>query len=356
MQKNGFLPVFEVLRGPLVESLHLGAIAVVDRDGNLLFHHGDPDYVTFMRSSAKPFQAMPFVEAGGLDFYGLNEKELALICASHAGTKKHVTIARAIQSKIGIDEKQLLCGTHLPFDVKARDQLIASGKPSTSNHSDCSGKHSGMLGFARMMGWPTVNYVDPEHPVQKRILSNLAEMLRIEPGSITLGIDGCSVPTFAVPLRNAATGYARLVDSSDLPEKTARACSSIFKAMTTEPFMVSGPGRFDTVLMKAVEGRLVAKGGAEGFQGIGIPPGVLEPGSPGIGIALKILDGGSRARLVGAVALAILDQLGVLTKTEKEELVEYGPSYPLRNWRGILIGEGRPVFNLIKDLDWIGRK
>ncbi len=343
---SGYVPLFVLTRGGTPESVHFGALAVVDARGRLLASVGDPWTVTFLRSTAKPFQALPFVEDGGPQHFGLTDEELALICASHSGTDRHVEVVRRIQQKVGVREEQLLCGTHPPYDPETAEALKARGEEPTPNRHNCSGKHTGMLAQAVLHGWPTENYIDPQHPVQQRILSTFAEMCGLEPEAVHVGIDGCSAPNFAAPLYHVAYGYARLMDPHDLPPKRAAAARAIVRAMTGHPFMVGGPHRFDTLLMEAMEGRVLAKGGAEGYQGLGVAPGVLGPGSPGVGIAFKIADGdarGNRAR--PAVALEILRQLGVLHEIPPS-LQPFGPEIPVTNWRKIEVGKGRPVFSL----------
>lgn len=346
-----YLPIFELTRGVTVESIHDGAVAVVDVRGNLLAWYGDSDAVTFLRSSAKPFQALPFVQHGGSQAFGLTERELAVMCASHSGTNDHFDIVSGIQKKVGLSESDLMCGVHDPLDKDTADRLRDSKEKPTSNRHNCSGKHTGMLAFARLTGTfdPNLPYIDPSHPIQREILQTFAEMCDLPVESVALGIDGCSAPNFAVPLRNAALAYARLVDPEAggvAPASRAAACRQIFTAMTSHPDMVGGPGRFDTRLMSVARGTLVSKGGAEAYQGIGICPGALGPGSPAMGIALKIADGDGRARVSAAVSLEVLRQLGVLSPDQLAEMADLGPRFPVLNWRKIVAGQGYPVFQL----------
>jgi L-asparaginase II len=203
-----------------------------------------------------------------------------------------------------------------------------------------------MLAYARQEGWPTASYLDPTHPVQKQILQTVAEMCDMPESEIELGIDGCSAPNFAVPLYNAALAYARLIDPLALPPLRAAACETISTAMCTHPEKVSGPGRFDTQLMAATNGRILAKGGAEGFQGLGLRPGVLGPKKPGVGIAVKISDGDANCRVLPSVVLEILHQLEVLSLDELDALADFGPRRPVRNWRNLEVGVARPSFQL----------
>jgi L-asparaginase II len=265
MEYENYVPLVEVTRGAIVECVLFGAAVVVDAQGNLLAAVGDPQTTTFLRSSAKPFQALPFVEMGGVDHFGLSPRELALMCASHHGTDDHVAVLAGMQAKIGISEADLMCGTHPPSDSITWKAMILRGEEPTPRRHNCSGKHTGMLGQAVLRGLPTTNYFLPNHPVQQTILQTFAEMTGMEPERVIQGIDGCSVPTFAVPLYNAALGFARLADPAGLPEPRAHALRQIFAAMPAHPDMVAGPGAFDTMLMLAGRGKILVKGGAEGY-------------------------------------------------------------------------------------------
>ena len=355
MQNLSYLPVFEFTRGEAVESIHYGAIAVVDALGNLLAWYGSPDVVTYLRSTAKPLQALPFLERGGQEFYNLTEREVALICASHSGTDEHVRTVTGIQQKVGVNEADLLCGVHIPGDAPTAEALRARNEQPTPNRHNCSGKHTGMLAFARLdemqAKYPAVDapYIDPMHPIQQVIKRTLAEMCKYPEAQIAVGIDGCSAPNFALPLYNAAVGYARLCDPETggvEPVKRAAACHTITAAMMHNPDMVGGPGRMDTRLMEVTRGRLVVKGGAEGYQGIGLMPGALGSRSPAIGIAFKVADGDARGRVRAAVTMEVLRQLDALSQQELDLLAEYGPTIGVSNWRKLAVGQGRPAFTL----------
>jgi L-asparaginase II len=349
-------PIFEVTRGRIVESVHFGAVAVVDSNGRLLARSGDPQVVTFLRSSAKPFQALPFIERGGDQTFHLTSKEVAIICGSHDGTDKHVEVVKSIQAKVGVQESDLLCGSHPLSHVSTVEAMRARSEVPTPNRHNCSGKHTGMLAAARMRGLPIADYVNPEHPVQKTILETLAEICSLPVGQVEVGIDGCSVPTFAVPLYNAAFGFARLCDPRGLQAERATACRCITQSMMAHPFMVGGSGRFDTRLMEVCSRRMVAKGGAEGYMILGIMGGVLGAGSPGVGIAFKISDGDlvirkpngeTYNRVRPAVALEILRQMGYISEKELKMLAaDFGPVKPVTNWRKLVVGEARPAFTL----------
>ena len=346
MAKPDQLPLYELTRGGIVESIHYGSIAVSDSQGQLVAWYGNPNTVTFLRSSAKPFQALPFVEAHGPEEYDLSPADIAVICASHSGTNAHVEQIIALQKKTGIKEEELCCGVHPAFDDDTAFEMRKLNIPLTPNRHNCSGKHTSMLAFSCLQNWPRTDYVDLKHPVQKKILSTFSEMTGVQVEQIVVGIDGCSAPNFAIPLVNTALAYARLCDPQGFPKSRVAACRTITNAMTQHAFMVGGPNRFDTQLMDVASGRIVSKAGAEGYQAMGIMPGSLGPDSPALGVAIKVSDGdlGDRAR--HAIALEVLVQLNALSASEQKELERFGPTRILKNFRDLEIGIGKPVFNL----------
>ncbi|HSB66709.1 MAG TPA: asparaginase [Anaerolineales bacterium] len=362
MINSSYQPIFQLTRGDIVESVHYGAIAVVEASGRLAAWFGDPGLVTFTRSSAKPLQALPFLENGGMAHYGLTLQEVALLCASHSGTDTHLAVIQSIQAKTGVRESDLMCGTHTVYDRKTAEAMQQRGEIPTPNRHNCSGKHTGMLAFSLMLGL-TIDpehspYIDPDHPVQRRILIALAEMSDLMASDIHIGLDGCSAPNFALPLRGTALAFARLCQSDGLPEKRAETCRLISKAMLTNPDMIGGPDNFDTNLMNAAQGRVICKGGAEGFQAFGVMPGAIKPGSPGMGVAFKVSDGDlkghnfpygdPRGHVRPAVTLEILRQLGVFETQDLEKLAEFGPGFPVENWRKLRAGWASPCFTLDK--------
>jgi L-asparaginase II len=342
---SDYKPVVELTRGSIVESIHFGAIAVVNTQGELVASYGNPGTITFLRSSAKPFQALPFVERGGDRSFNLTDREVAIMCASHSGTDEQVEVLRGMQAKVGVREQDLMCGTHIPSHQETARAMILRGEEPTPIRHNCSGKHTGMLAHARLRNLPLENYISRDHPIQKTILKTFAEMCGLPEDQIVVGTDGCSAPNFAVPLRNAALAYARLCDPVQLlPERTA-ACQRIVHALTGNADMVGGPGRFDTILMGATQGRILSKGGAEGYQGIGIMPGSLGAGFPALGIAIKISDGDSGGRAISLTTIEVLRQLGVLSKQETSELSRFD-TRPLYNYRKLVVGEIHPSFIL----------
>jgi L-asparaginase II len=343
---SSYSPIFELTRGEAVESIHYGAIAIVDARAQLVAWYGDPQTVTYLRSSAKPLQALPFIEHGGQAAFGLTLREISLICASHSGTDDHVAVLRSIQAKAGLTESDLMCGFHPLSHGPTVDAMRQRGESLSPNRHNCSGKHTGMMAHARLHGWPIADYINPSHPVQQEILQTFAEMCGLPPEQIRHGTDGCSAPNFAVPLRNAALALARLADPDGLSPARADACRTITAAMTTHPDMVGGPDSFDTKLMEVTGGRIVCKGGAEGYQILGLLPGACGPDSPARGIALKISEGDQRGQVRQAVTLEVLRQLGAIMPAELEALAQFGPTYQLHNWRKLLVGEARTCFQL----------
>lgn len=346
MPETPYLPIYQLTRGDQVESIHFGAISVVDIEGKLIASFGDPYGGTFLRSTAKPFQALPFIEMGGADYFALTPKEIALICSSHSGTDEHVSVVVGIQEKVGISEADLKCGTHPPIHRETAEAMRQRGEEPTYNRDNCSGKHTGMLAHARMRSTSLENYLDFDHPIQQSILLTFAEMCGLSPENVGLGIDGCSAPNFSIPIYNAAWGWARLADPQGLSSERAAACRTITDAMMSHPHMVAGPDRFDTILMQVAKKRIVVKGGAEGYQGMAIMPGVLGKNSPALGIALKISDGDGRGRVRPGVCIEVLRHLGALSQSDLKALEHFSPVNDVLNRRDVVVGEGRPVFTL----------
>jgi L-asparaginase II len=349
MNHNFCEVMVEVTRGPLVESIHHGALAIADAHGNLLGSCGDPRLVANLRSSSKPFQALPLIERGGAEHFGMSDREIAVICASHMGTDDHFEVLQMLQSKIGVQESDLLCGVHPAGHTPTANAMRERGEAPTSNRHNCSGKHTGMLAHAVLRELPISDYLNPEHEIQKTIIQAFAEVLEIDSSEVLVGIDGCSAPTFAVPLLNAAMGFARLADpcaaGGRLSEKRAAALAQIARAMMAQPDMVAGPGGFDTVLMKVGAGKIVCKGGAEGYQAVGLLPGAMGPDSPALGITLKIADGDPSGRARTVVIVEVLRQLGALDETQLQALSLFGARRH-SNWRGLDVGEIRTAFTL----------
>jgi len=328
----------KVYRNELVESIHRGSLAIVSKNGDLLYYVGDPYYVTYMRSSAKPLQAIPVVESGALEKYGINERELATIVASHNGENIHIEAVRSILNKIDLDETYLKCGIHMPYSEEARKKLILEGKEATPVYNNCSGKHSGMLLLAKMKNYPFEKYYEPEHPVQKEILKTMRYITKYE--GIKIGVDGCGVPVFGMPLYNMALGFARLTNPEDLERRKKEAVEKIVHAMQSYPENVAGTKRFDTDLMKTTR-KVIGKSGAEGVYCVGAL-------NKGIGIALKIDDGANRAK--SPVIMEVLKKLDILNEKELESLKKYHA--PLnKNHHKKIVGKIIPEFELHSSLE-----
>jgi L-asparaginase II len=335
-QRTGFVPIISVSRGEITESTHSGAAAVVDKNGKLIASIGNPNMAMFMRSTAKPMQALPFIQAGGHEKFGFTPKEIALICSSHSGTEDHFKTVADLQRKVGISEDLLQCGVHPPYDRASANLMIEKGSRPSQNHHNCSGKHTGKLAFAKLLDSDLDRYLEIDHPVQKEILKAIAEMCEVPEDEIVIGIDGCSAPVHALPLYNAALGLAKIADPSGLPPERAAACRIISSAMMEHPFMVAGPKRFDTDFMELVKGRMFVKSGSEGYMGIGI---LAADGKPGMGITIKISDGDAAGRARPAVALEIMRQLGVLSESDLGKIKNYGPQKNVENWRKLIVGQ-----------------
>ena len=323
----------EILRGDFLESQHRVHVAVAEVEKGLIASAGNPAHVSFVRSSIKMFQALPFVEAGGADHFAFSGEELALCTASHGGEPCHVAAARSILAKASLDETALACGPHPPMHAPSADALRASGLRPSRLHNNCSGKHGGMLAYSILMGWPADGYHRASHPAQQRIFATLAEWMGIDRADIEQAIDGCGLPTFAMPLDAVAEGCARFAAATaDRQPAPAR----IFAAMMTHPEFVAGTDRLDTDLIRTAQGRLFAKVGAEGFYCAGIP-------SMRTGIALKVEDGAVRA--AEPALLAILRTIGAISESELQNLQRYArPS--IVNTRGELVGHIRAALSL----------
>ncbi|TLS38633.1 asparaginase [Pseudalkalibacillus caeni] len=327
----------EIYRGNHLESTHQAHIAVVNYKGELLYSHGDPYRLTFPRSSMKPFQAIPLIETGTADFFNYHNADISVSCASHSGEPFHRSRVSDILARIGLQENDLQCGTHIPRDHDSYIKLIKSGKELTPLYSNCSGKHSGMLATAVKMGEDYESYREPNHPVQRRIMKAISETCNIPEEKIQISVDGCGVPVHRLPLYNAALGFSRLAAHTTIDDsRRQETLKRIKEAMTEYPEMVAGTDRFDTDLMRTFKGKIVAKAGAEGVQCLGVS-------EEGIGIAIKMEDGNARA--CSAVTLEVLKQLGIGDKLIMQSLENY-INPPVLNMRKDKIGVIKPVFKL----------
>ena len=342
-----------VLRGAIAESRHRVQCAVVDASGALLASSDHAHGITSFRSSAKPFQLLPLVERGHADALRCSEAEVAIMAASHSGSRRHLALVRGLLERIGCTSADLACGYHEPMDAESLEDVRRDPSLRSALYNNCSGKHAGMLALAKAERWPTAGYERLEHPLQQLMLRTVAECCGVTPESILLGVDGCSVPVFGLPLAAMALGYARLAaamaggaagrgaaEGGWGSDARARALQRIGRAMVAEPVVVEGEGRLATDLMLAARGRILAKSGAEGLLL------VAEPAS-GRGIAIKCEDGAMRG--MGPAAVELLATLGVLRPDEAESLAVHRRP-PVADAAGQLVGrlEGR-VHTVVAD-------
>jgi L-asparaginase II len=323
----------EVYRGAVLESRHRLHVAVVDAAGVLRAASGDPERITFFRSAAKPFQALPLVEDGAVERFGITQAELALCCGSHDGTALHVAAASSLLQRVAVSAECLACGPHPPYGAAAARELAESGLAPLRLHNNCSGKHAGMMALARARGWEVEGYQLPGHPVQARILSEISRWSGVPPEALGPGLDGCGVPTYALPLRHMALAYARLAAAARRGE---RGPAAVVGAMTAHPRMVGGDGRLCTELARVARGRLFPKVGAEGIYCVGVPGAEL-------GIALKVEDGATRA--LGPAVVRLLRDLDLISEDDFGMLHAFAFT-PLTNTRGEPVGEMRARIEL----------
>jgi L-asparaginase II len=279
--------IVEVTRGGIVESRHRGAYSICDAAGEELAAAGDTSQAIFPRSAIKAFQALAMVEAGVADRFDFSAAEISLACSSHAGEPKHVETAHSMLRKIGLVEADYACGPHWPSNEAAARELARAQDHPGQVHNNCSGKHAGMLGLAVLLEAPREGYIKRDHPVQRAVGRVISKMCDVDVDTVPCGIDGCSVPTWAIPLKSLAKGFARFATGEGLSTERQAACRRIIAAVRAYPFMVAGTGRFCTDVMQAVP-EVFVKTGAEGVFCGCVP-------ASGIGIALKCDDGGTRA-------------------------------------------------------------
>jgi len=324
-----------VYRGTRVESAHRGAAAVVDSRGHRLAECGDARGAVFTRSTAKPFQAMPLLLAGGEKAYRLGDAEIALMCASHGGEPRHAALAGKLLRRAGLRVEDLQCGAHLPMHGPSARELIRRSESPSPLHHNCSGNHAGILLACRLLGLDTASYCDPAHPLQRRIRSLLAFYADVPESAITTAVDGCNLPVFRLSLAAVAAAYARLLadrlPGEDRPRASARA--RIVRAMLESPEMVAGSRRFTTDFIVAGRGRWIGKEGAEGVYAVGLRGDGR--GAPAVGLAFKIEDGSARPR--DAVTLALLERMGELPGDVRRALAAYAEP-AVHNARGFVIG------------------
>jgi len=315
----------EVTRGEIVESVHRGAVAIVDANGHVRAALGDIDATVYPRSSLKPIQALPLVESGAADRLGLSEQHIALACASHSGEAMHTRLVAEWLDRLGLTEADLACGPHPPRHEPTWRGMLSRGENPTRIHNNCSGKHAGFLTVARHWEVATAGYETVEHPVQQAVAEALRALSDCQ--QLTWGVDGCAAPNFALPLERFARALARMAASDKLAPSRSDAARRIVAAMMDHPELMSGTGRVCAQLIRSCSGKAVVKTGAEGVYAGIVPP-------LGLGVAIKIDDGAGRAAEIAIAwvlhALRVLDDLRLL-------------SQPVVDTRGATVGERRPA-------------
>ncbi|MPZ40296.1 MAG: asparaginase [Rhizobiales bacterium] len=325
----------EVVRGSVIESRHRGAVAIYDADGAEYLAIGDVANPTFPRSAVKPFQALPLIESGAADDLGLTDEELAIACASHGGEAEHVALVEGLLARVGLDGTALECGAHWPLHQPSRQALVRADRTPNALHNNCSGKHAGMLCVARKTGIDHKHYVGAEHPVQREILATLQDTFG-HPLD-TYGIDGCSIPTYAVPLSGLARAFARFGTGRHLSPRRSAAARRLIASCCAHSCYFGGTERFYTAALDGLRNRIFVKMGAEGIAGAVLP-------EIGLGIAVKCDDGGQRAAEV--IMAALLMRLMPLS-AEEAAFLESRVRPPMKNWNGLVVGHLRPTEALI---------
>jgi L-asparaginase II len=336
----------ELQRGNLIESMHRGALAVVDAQGSVVVALGDTTRPVFPRSAVKVLQALPLVASGAADRLALSDAELAIACASHNGEPLHVQTAAAMLAKAGLDADALECGTHWPLLDTSGRALAAAGRTPDALHNNCSGKHAGFLCLAcalhdggGLRGWAK-GYVRPEHPVMREVTAALQAATGFDLATAPRGTDGCSIPTYGIPLHHLALGFARVATGQGLSPGLAGAARRLRRAVAKAPFMVAGTGRFDTRVMERLGERVFCKVGAEGVYCAALP-------ERGLGVAVKI-DDGNNARAAEVVMAALIEAFVRLDGAEAIFMRSFSDA-SLTNWNGIEVGRLRAA-PLLRDL------
>ncbi len=320
--------IVEIARGDMVESRHAVSFAAVDSAGRRIAWRGEIESPIFARSAVKGLQALPLIESGAADRWAVDEAELALACASHNGEPRHVERVLRWLGRIGLSQADLECGSHMPYHEPSAAALILAQRAASPAHNNCSGKHAGFLATARHLNERVRGYIEPDHPVQRRITRALEEMCGVDLSRAPRGIDGCGIPVMGIPLEKLALGMARLADPDALPPARRAAIERIRGAVAAEPFMVAGTGRFCTEVMEHLGARAFVKTGAEGVFCAALP-------EQGVGVALKTADGAGRA--AEAVTAHLLESFGLLDERSRKALASRLHP-PILNRAGRLVG------------------
>lgn len=322
--------VVEVLRGPVVESLHHVMAVIVNELGHVTQFWGNPQFLTMPRSAIKMLQALPLIESGAAEKFELDDKMLALACSSHRGEKEHLQVLQQWLEKIPLKESQFICGPHWPYDEASAHEMIRKGQKPTALCNNCAGKHAALITTCLHLGENPTGYEKYEHNAQKRLRKVLTETMKFDHSRTAYGIDGCGIPTYAVPLQSMAVGMSSLINPKENPTRRA-AAERLFRAMRAYPFFVSGSDSFATAVIEKSQGRALVKGGAEGVYCAVLP-------EKRMAFAIKASDGAGRAAQVAAASLLL--QLGGLSEVEFKSLAKH--TMPtITNWKGDVVGQMR---------------
>ncbi|HEX6765035.1 MAG TPA: asparaginase, partial [Polyangiaceae bacterium] len=319
-----------VYRGTSIEAEHAASVAVVNARGELTHAFGDPERSFALRSATKPFQAIPLVVSGAVDAFGLDQRELAVACASHSGSDRHVEVVRGLLARAGAGPEALRCGSHLPFELRRRNELPKHGEDRDPLRHNCSGKHAGFLLVTRHVGEPLETYLEPESAVQRLARAAVADACELSPDELATAVDGCSAPTFACSLVALARGFKNLAAANAADPERARALERVRDAMLAEPWFVSGDGRFDYDLARSFPMNVVNKSGAEAIVALGFR-------DPPLGIVVKVHDGGERA--LAPITVAVLRELGLVDDIARFPLLATHERPPVTNHRKLSTGE-----------------
>lgn len=340
MTDQNFMPLINVTRAGMVESIHHGALVVARPNGEIVLGMGDVEQLIFPRSAIKIFQAIPLVVTGAADAFGFTNEELALACASHAGEPQHVALAASMLQKIGCTLDDLECGAHAPTRKASAQALAIAGEKPSALHNNCSGKHAGMLATAKHLGLPLKGYTAPDHPLQQRIRAALEVASGVPLEHTPCGVDGCSVPTWAMPINALATAFARIGSGEGVSSDIAMAADRLIHAVWDHPFIVGGTHRFDSDVMTALPRQLFTKVGAEGVF-CGYFP------EADFGVAIKCADGSERG--ASAIMAAVIQSVLKMPDDMPENLAKHMQP-KLTNWRGIAVGEIQPRPEFVEEL------
>ena len=326
----------DVYRGSVLESFHRGVVGVVNEKAEIVFSAGDINQLCYPRSAMKLFQVIPLLVNGGMEKFGLTLEEIAVMCGSHNAEPEHLRVVNSILQKIGLTKDALNCGPQYPSSKRDANALIKADQKPHHIHNNCSGKHAGMLATCILMGWPTDDYINPEHPLQQAILNTCSLMYEYPKEKMITALDGCSAPIFSVPVYNQALGFKNLVSTSTLSASLQQACKTIIEAISTYPFMVAGTGRYCTDMMNITAPKIIGKTGAEGIFCMSFT-------QQKIGVCIKIDDGKMLPQY--NVAQALIEASGLFTDQQLAPLHKYAKD-ELKNFNKLVTGD----INVTKEL------